>query len=290
MISFRSCLWFDGQALAAAEFYKKIFKNVEITQIEKYGKAGHEIHQQTEGSIMTVAFNIGKQKFLGLNAGPLFKFNPSFSNFIFCSSKNEIDRLWNDLSTDGKIRMSLEEYPWSKKYGWTTDRFGVEWQIMLSENQDEILPALLFVDQLYGQGQNALNFYTKHFKSSEILFKAMDESNKIVMHAQFSLNEQKFVLMEGPGQHGHTFNEAYSIIIECESQKEIDEHWNGLSKGGLASACGWLKDPYGVSWQVNPAQMSHWLKNASDAQKDRLMTTLLKMKKIDIATLEKAIG
>lgn len=258
MISFRSCLWFDGQALPAAEFYKKTFKNVEITQVEKYGKAGQEIHQQPEGSIMTVAFSIGKQKFLGLNAGPLFKFNPSFSNFIFCSSKNEIDRLWSELSAGGKIRMSLDEYPWSKKYGWTTDRFGVEWQIMLSENQDEILPALLFVDQLYGQGQKALDFYTTHFQSSEILFKAMDETKKIVMHAQFSLNGQKFVLMEGQGQHGHTFNEAYSMIIECDSQKEIDEHWTGLSQGGSAGPCGWLKDRYGVSWQIQYLQVTRW--------------------------------
>lgn len=289
MISFRSCLWFDGQALPAAEFYKKVFKNVEIEQLTSYAKAGQDIHQQEEGTLMTVAFSIGKQKFLGLNGGPVFKFTPSFSNFVFCSSVAEAERIWSELSVNGKVRMELAEYPWSKKYGWTTDRFGVEWQIMYSEGRDEVLPAFLFVDRLFGQGQRAIDFYVKHFTQSSVDHISTNDKNNSILFSQFTLGEQKFVLMEGEGAHGHSFNEAYSIIIECDTQDEIDLHWEGLSKGGMQSDCGWLKDSFGISWQIVPKQMSQWLKSATSLQFESFMFSMLQMKKLDIAKLRQSL-
>lgn len=185
--------------------------------------------------------------------------------------------------------MELAEQPWAKKYGWTADRFGVEWQIMHSENENEIVPAFLFVEELFGQGQKAIDFYTQHFKNSEILVKAMNPENNTIMFAQFDLGGQKFVLMEGPGEHGHVFNEAYSIMVECDTQEEIDYHWEGLSKGGSQGPCGWLKDPFGVSWQIAPAQVSEWLAKASPEQKDNFMKQMLQMKKLDIAPLKAAV-
>lgn len=286
MSAFRSCLWFNGNALEAVELYKRIFKEVEIEQVEKYGKAGHDIHGQAEGSVMTIAFNMKGQSFLALNGGANFKFNPSFSNFIYCRSTSEMDQIWTELAKDGNVRMEMGEYPWSKKYGWIADRFGVEWQVIFSETQNEIVPSLLFVDELYGKGLQALNFYTQHFKNSKILSKAMDPSNKIVMHAQVELSGQKINLMEGEGKHGHVFNEAYSLIISCATQEEIDYHWKGLTNGGSPGPCGWLKDPFGVSWQVVPAHLSSWLRSANAQQKERFMSEMMKMSKLDIATLQ----
>jgi predicted 3-demethylubiquinone-9 3-methyltransferase (glyoxalase superfamily) len=290
MISFRSCLWFDDNALQAVEFYKTVFSNVEMGHIERYGKAGFEHHGRAEGTVMTVPFKIGQQKFLALNGGPYFKPNPSLSNFVFCNSKTELQNMWNLLAKDGLTRMELTEYPWAPLYGWIKDRFDTEWQLMYSENQNEVLPAFLFVDSLYGKGSSAIDFYTQHFSPSNVIIKAMDPSNKYVLHSQFTLGDQKFVLSEGAGSHGFVFNEGYSIMIDCETQAEIDYHWNGLiDHGGKKSKCGWLKDQFGVSWQVGPGMLDEWMRTSTPEQKDKFMLALLEMEKLDIELLRAAL-
>lgn len=131
MKTFTPCLWFDGQAEAAAEFYTSIFKNAKITGISRYGKAGAQASGRPEGSVMTVAFQLDGQDFLALNGGPEFKFSPAISFIANCDTQQELDDLWEKLSEGG------EKGP----CGWLTDPFGVSWQIVpriLSEmTQDE---------------------------------------------------------------------------------------------------------------------------------------------------------
>lgn len=122
------CLWFDGHAEEAANFYISIFKDSSIESVIRYTKEGFDIHGQKEGSVQLVSFSINGQPFTALNGGPLFKFSEAVSFQIFCDTQAEIDHYWNKLSSGG------EEGP----CGWLKDKFGLSWQIIPS-----VLPGLL---------------------------------------------------------------------------------------------------------------------------------------------------
>ena len=126
------CLWFDNQAEEAAEFYASIFKNSRITKVSHYGEAGHEVHGQAAGTVMTVAFELDGQGFVALNGGPTFKFNEAISFQVNCETQEEVDYYWESLSEDGDEK--------AQQCGWLKDKYGVSWQIIpriLSEMIDD---------------------------------------------------------------------------------------------------------------------------------------------------------
>ena len=109
------------------------------------------------------------------------------------------------------------------------------------------------------------------------------------MHAQFQLDGTQFMIMESAGEHNFDFNEATSIIVNCQTQEEIDRYWRRLvSSGGKEIECGWLKDKFGVAWQITPVQLERMLKSNNYAARERVTKAFLKMKKFDIAKLEQA--
>jgi len=281
-----SCLWFDTQAEDAAKFYLSVFKNSKITRTACYGESAAQVSGQKKGSVMTVEFEIEHHKILGLNGGPAFKMTPALSFFIWCESDGEIDTLWKKLSDGGNVRMGLDKYPWSEKYGWTADKYGVEWQVMLSKEKQKIAPAFLFVDALFGKGEEAVSFYRSQFENSKIEFLNRDDATGTIKHCVFTLAGQPFVAMEGPGKHGFSFSLAFSLMVQCQTQAEIDRYWADLAEGGETSQCGWLKDKYGVSWQIVPAQMSEWM--SSPVKAERVMHALIQMTKLDLAKLKAA--
>ncbi|HEV3137325.1 MAG TPA: VOC family protein [Pirellulales bacterium] len=114
------CLWFDGQAEEAANFYTSIFENSKIGKISRYTDAGREVHGRPAGSAMTVAFEIAGQPFTALNGGPQFKFSEAISFQVSCETQDEIDYFWSKLSEGGA----------ESQCGWLKDKFGVSWQIV----------------------------------------------------------------------------------------------------------------------------------------------------------------
>lgn len=128
-----------------------------------------------------------------------------------------------------------------------------------------------------GNALEAANFYCSVFTNSKITVNTP-------MVVNFELNGQKFMGLNG-GPH-FTFNEAVSFVVECETQEEIDFFWNKLTAGGSESMCGWLKDKYGVSWQIVPRILAQLMTDANRSQ--RVMQAFMQMKKFDIATLLKA--
>ena len=120
--SISPCLWFDNQAEDAARFYTGIFPSSRITQIARYGEAGHEIHGRPAGSVMTVAFELAGQPFTALNGGPLFKFTEAVSFQVNCKTQADIDYFWDALSAGGD--------PAAQQCGWLKDKFGLSWQIV----------------------------------------------------------------------------------------------------------------------------------------------------------------
>jgi predicted 3-demethylubiquinone-9 3-methyltransferase (glyoxalase superfamily) len=229
---------------------------------------------------------------MGLNGGPQFKINPSISFFVYCDSEEEIEKKWEYLSDGGSIMMALDKYPWNDKYGWCQDKYGVNWQLMLHNTVGQkIVPALMFTQQQSGKAEEAINFYTSLFKDSEVQLisryeKGQGDVEGYINHARFTLNGQVFAAMESSGPHAFTFNEGVSIVIPCDDQEEIDFYWNKLSEGGKESQCGWLKDKYGVSWQIVPAMLGKIMNNPEKSK--RVMQVIMKSVKFNIEELENA--
>jgi predicted 3-demethylubiquinone-9 3-methyltransferase (glyoxalase superfamily) len=270
------CIWYDGNAKAAAEFYCSVFSGAKITT----------------DSPMVVNFELYGQKFMGLNGGPMFKTNPSISFLIICEEDDEIEMLWKALSEDGIVMMPLDKYDWSERYGFVQDKFGLAWQIMKGKYSDvnqKITPTLLFVGNSYGKAEAAVKYYTEVVKPSSvdgILLYAENEGPAAgsVKHSQFILDGKVFMAMDGYGEHKFAFNEGISFVVECKDQEEIDYFWNTLtSNGGQESMCGWLKDKFGVSWQIIPKNIGALIMDPVNGQK--AMQALMQMKKIEIAKL-----
>lgn len=283
-----TCLWFDTQAEEAVRYYTKIFKNSSMGKISRYGKAIAEVAGMEPGSVLVVEFKLENQDMQALNGGPMFNFSPSLSYFISCEDEAEIDEKWKQLSGGGQVRMGLDRYPWAEKYGWTTDKFGVEWQLILAPSKKRIQPAFLFVDALFGKGEEAIKFYTSVFDDSKIESMSKDEKTNSIAHAQFTLAGESFVLMEGQGKHGHNFTHATSFVVNCDTQAEVDRYWNALSAGGSAEPCGWLMDKYGVSWQIVPRVLADLMTDPDSKKTERVMKAMVQMSKLDIEKLQQA--
>jgi predicted 3-demethylubiquinone-9 3-methyltransferase (glyoxalase superfamily) len=291
-------LWFDREAEEAAKYYTSIFKNSRIGRITRASKAGFEIHGIPEGTVMTIEFEIEEQKFIAINGGPLFKFTPAVSFLVACNTKEEVDAIWEKLSEDCTALMELGEYPFSEKYGWTEDRYGLSWQVMFIGGHkmgQKITPTLMFVGEQCGKAEAAINFYTPVFHNAKIgdilRYGKCEEPDKegTIKHAAFTLENQGFAAMDSAGNHNFTFNEAISFMVECGIQEEIDYYWEKLTAdGGQESVCGWLKDKFGVSWQVAPTILGEMLRDHDKKKVERVTNAFLKMKKFDIGELKKA--
>jgi predicted 3-demethylubiquinone-9 3-methyltransferase (glyoxalase superfamily) len=283
-------LWFDKEAKEAAKFYTSIFKDSGV-------KNTTTLHNTPSGSVDIVTIELGGQKFMLISAGPYFKFTPAVSFFVACKTKDEVDALWRRLSAGGVALMDLGEYPFSEKYGWTQDKYGLSWQVMFMGDRDikqKITPVLMFVGNVFGKAEEAINFYTsvfRHAKIGDILrYGKGEEPGKegTVKYAAFTLEDQEFAAMDGAGAHNFTFNEAVSFMVHCDSQDEIDYYWDELSADPKAEQCGWLKDAYGLSWQIVPTVMDEMLEDNDKKKMARVTEAFLKMKKFDIAQLEDA--
>jgi predicted 3-demethylubiquinone-9 3-methyltransferase (glyoxalase superfamily) len=126
-------LWFNDQAEEAVNFYVSIFKNANVGTISRYGKAGAQVANRPEGSVLTVDFTLEGNRFVALNGGPVFKFTPAISFFVGCDTPEEVDLLFNALSEKGEILMPLEKMFWGAYYASFTDKFGIFWMINYEE-------------------------------------------------------------------------------------------------------------------------------------------------------------
>ena len=273
------CLWFDGNGKEAADFYCSLFKNSKINI----------------DTPMVVMFELNGKKFMGLNGGPMFRINPSISLFVLCESINETNDLWNKLLDGGKVLMTIDKYPWSERYGWVQDKFGLTWQVSVvykEGDKQQITPSMLFTGKQFGRAEEAINLYTSVFDKSSTNtlihhYPDGDANAGKVMFSEFILNDYPLIAMDGPGEHAYTFNEAVSFVVNCDTQEDIDYFWNKFTAdGGQESMCGWLKDKFGVSWQIIPSIIGQLMSDPEKAP--RVMQAVMKMKKLDIETMVNA--
>lgn len=291
-------LWYDREAVEAGTLYVSAFQEVFG---EKSGPSGvkniSQLHDTPSGSVDIVSIELSGQGFMLISAGPMFKFTPAVSFLVSCTSKDEVNALWQKLSPGGSVMMPLDAYPFSEWYGWTQDRYGLSWQVMLARNgqvNQRITPMMMFVGKNCGKAEEAMRFYASVFGQSAVgdimrHGKGEDPDKEgTVTYGGFTLEGKDFAAMDSAHPHNFTFNEAVSFIVHCNTQQEIDYHWGKLSADPAAEQCGWLKDRYGLSWQVTPAVMQKMMQSGDRQQLARVTEAFLKMKKFDIATLERA--
>ncbi len=283
-------LWFDKEAKEAAGFYTSVFPDSKITNITT-------LHDTPSGDCDVVSFELSGQSFMAISAGPLFKFTPAVSFLVACKSKDEVGSLWAKLSEGGSALMELGAYPFSEKYGWLQDKYGLSWQVMFMGDRaikQKITPTLMFVGAVCGKAEEAINFYASVFKDTKVhgilRYGKGEEPDKegTIKHAAFTLEGQDFAAMDSAHKHNFTFNEAISLMVHCDTQKDLDYYWGKLSAVPEAEQCGWLKDKYGLSWQIVPTAMDEMMKDKDEKKLARVTEAFLKMKKFDIAELKKA--
>jgi predicted 3-demethylubiquinone-9 3-methyltransferase (glyoxalase superfamily) len=247
------------------------------------------------GSVDIVNIELWGYEFATISAGPMFKFNPSVSFLVVCDTKERVDAIWESLSKGGTALMELGAYPFAERYGWMQDRYGLSWQVIFRpEAKHTIVPTLLFVGDVSGKAEEAFRFYATVFQDSRVdnimRYGPGESPDKegTVRYAGFHLADQPFAAMDSAHRHNFKFNEAISFIVNCETQKELDYYWEKLSAVPSAEQCGWLKDKYGLSWQIVPTIMNELLRNKDPQKLARVTEAFLKMKKFDIETLKRA--
>ena len=297
-------LWFNTEAKEAAHFYTSVFPESKITH-------SSVIKNTPSGDCDILGFELWNHKFMAISAGPYFTINPSVSfivNFdplFFGSSeqaaREKIDEVWSKLIDGGTALMPINEYPFSKRFGWVKDKYGVSWQLMLTnpagEPRPAIIPSLMFVQENCGKAEAAINFYLSVFKNSKLgnlrRYPENSDPNNVdaegtVMFADFMLEGSWFAAMDSGHNHNFKFNEAISFLVSCNNQAEIDYFWEKISAVPQAEQCGWCKDKYGVSWQITSADMQEMMSKGTQEQVNRVTKAFMPMKKIDVAKIQEA--
>jgi len=273
------CLTLKGKITAAADFYIQTFGEGKIIQ----------------SSPFVLLIELSGQKLMLLNDGPSSIPNASVSFMVISETAEETEQYWNKLTEGGKVFMPLDSYDWSIKYGWVEDQYGVSWQLYTGSKSDtpqKFCPTLMFTGANAGKAAEAIHFYTALFPQSHI--EGIMEYNEgdadttgFIKHAQFKINNFIAMAMDSSAAHGFEFNDAISLVVNCDTQAEIDQYWEQLTaNGGHEVACGWLTDKYGISWQIVPGILGKLFTDPERGQ--RVMAALLKMKKLIIADLENA--
>lgn len=290
------CLWFDG-VKEAADFYVSAFPDSKVISTSYYPKTAEEgledFQREFAGKELTIDFQLGDLKFTAINGGPEFKFNPAISFMVNFDplhdeqAREHLDELWGKLVDGGEVKMELGEYPYSKRYGWVQDKYGLTWQLILTDPDGEprpfIIPSLMFSQENTNHAEEAVNFYLSVFKDSKqgTLSRYEEDTGPAkagsLAFIDFVLENQWFAAMDSGVEQDFSFNEAVSFMVNCKDQDEIDYYWGKLSADPEAEVCGWCKDKFGLSWQIVPENMNELTKRPGGFAK------LMKMKKIVIA-------
>jgi predicted 3-demethylubiquinone-9 3-methyltransferase (glyoxalase superfamily) len=265
------CLRYNYNVTEVANYYQRIFKEAVINQQQE----------------ISCSITIHGTSLLLLNTGNAFKQSSAGSNFMYCGSEEYIDALYAEITKEGKIQMPLAAYPWSRKYAWVVDKYGVHWQLDVDDIKtiQKITPAFLFVNNKKALVKKATEKYLQFFKNNMLLMEMPTSATDTeILFAQLKLEGFIVNLMSGAGKHDFDFTNAYSLVVNCDTQAEIDYYWTSLGENGTYERCGWLKDEFGISWQIVPNVLPKLLSNPNKAGK--VIEAMLKMEKFEIEVLE----
>jgi predicted 3-demethylubiquinone-9 3-methyltransferase (glyoxalase superfamily) len=268
------CLWFDHEAHDAARFYSTVFEKAHIAY-----ETGFLAMLQLPGL-----------KIMLMNGGPTYKLSPAMSYYVYCGNEASINSYYALLKEGGELFMPLDSYHWSEKYAWVQDKYGVSWQLDIHDiNSDQkVVPTLLFANEKRELVKNATSHYSGIFSDSKILLESpyppgsgMPEGT--LLFTQFKLDGFIFNAMSSAIPHDFDFTPANSMVIECDTQEEIDHFWEALGVGGKFDRCGWLADKYDVSWQIIPSVLPGLMRDPEKAP--RVAAVFMQMQKLEIAPI-----
>jgi predicted 3-demethylubiquinone-9 3-methyltransferase (glyoxalase superfamily) len=271
------CIMCKNNAKEMAEYYLSVFTDIEIADENNWA----------------VVLNIVGQRVMLLNGGEMAHPNPTISLMYLTTSAFEVQDLYNKLIKGGKDLMPIDSYPFSEKYAWVEDRYNVSWQIITANEKDiiqKIVPTLMFVGENNGKAAEAIDFYTSKFPNSEKLgvLKYTGDEGEIpgnIQHAEFKMLDYLLMIMDSSNLNSINFSEGVSLVVECKTQEEIDKYWDiFISNGGEEGMCGWLKDKFGVCWQIAPSVLKELLKKSPEVMKE-----MINMKKLDIRRLSDSV-
>lgn len=287
-------VWCQGNAAEVGEFYSAVLPKTSAEVTMSYPAQDlPDFQSDFAGQPLVVDVSVGGYQIRLINAGTEFRPTPALSFILnmdplmFDGGEEEartcIHSVWEAFADGGEVRMALGEYPHSKLYGWVEDRFGVNWQLMLTDpagnQRPTLIPQFLFTGPV-AQAQQAIDLYSGLLPDSGtgmVVPKPGDSG--AILFAEFHLAGQWFSAMDGGTDHHFTFTPGLSLQVSCASQDEIDTLWEELSEVPEAEQCGWLVDRFGVSWQIVPQNMGELMKNPGAYQR------MLTMKKIIISEL-----
>lgn len=292
-------LWFDHNAAEAAAFYARVLPDTRVTGVQHYPVEGlPEFQLEFAGKELIVEFEVAGHRFVAINAGPEFPVTTSASFMLnFDPSRDDaarehLDAVWAGLSKGGRVLMPLDAYPFSPHYGWVQDRYGVGWQLILTDPEGEprpfVIPNLLFGGPVQNRAGEALERYASVFPGARVGMVATYPEQVgpavpgSVMFGEVELLGQWFALMDAAVEQQDSFTCGVSFMIECADQAELDRYWAALSEVPEAEQCGWCADRFGLSWQVVPENLGELMRAPGAYQR------LLAMKKIDLAALRGA--
>ncbi|WP_166983194.1 VOC family protein [Paramicrobacterium fandaimingii] len=291
-----SNIWCNGDAEAAGNFYASVFAGASSHVESSYPSEGlADFQRAMAGKALTVSVDIGGTAFTLINAGDEFRPNPSISFFVNIdplqfddetAARAHLDAMWRDLSSGGRELMSLGEYPFSKHYGWVEDRYGVSWQLILTDpdgaSRPYIVPSLMFAGPVQNRANEAIDFYVNLFDDAEAGSRfPYDEQTgpaaaKALAFGDFRIGDQWFAVMDSGVEQDFSFTNGVSLEVLCVDQAEIDRLWDALSAEPEAEQCGWLVDQFGVSWQIVPQNMGELM------QRPQAFEHMMAMKKLVI--------
>lgn len=289
-------IWYTRNAEEAGAYYASIFDETTATVTAQYPDEVPDWQAEFAGAALVVDVAIGDYHLTLINAGGDFRPNASISfmlNFdplMFggddAVARSRMNALWDKLIDGGTALMPLDEYDWSKRYGWVEDRYGVSWQLMLSDPEGWprpfVIPQLMFSGGVVGKSREAATFYTELFDDAEMGMiaeypqPAGNAPAGSIMFGEFRIGNQWFSMMDDGSGGSNPFTPAVSLEVQCADQAEIDRYWNALSVRPEAEQCGWLTDAWGVSWQIVPENMAELM------QRPNAYANMLEMKKLII--------
>lgn len=269
-------IWINRVADDAADFYLAALPDTAVVGRQTYPTEGLlDFQEEFAGQTLVVELEIAGYRMALINAGDEFAPTPAISFFLnFDPSERddahgELTRTWERLIEGGNVLMELGEYPFSPHYGWVRDRYGVSWQLMLTNPDGEprpfVIPDLMFCGPAQNQAQEAVDLYLSVFPDAALGNRVhYDEAQgpvttDSVIFSDFQIRGEWLSAMDSAVEQPFTFSPGVSLLFNARGQEEIDHLWNALSAVPAAEQCGWLQDRYGVSWQIVPDNLAELL-------------------------------
>lgn len=287
-------IWSNGVAEEQANFYAGVFRDCTAEVTGRYPTEGlPDFQKDMAGKPVTVDMQLAGTRITLINAGPEFAPNPSinfmlnFDPVLYSDASEYLEEAFEKLAEGGFVMMPLDEYPFSSKYAWVQDKYGVSWQLILTNPEGEprpfVLPSLMFCGAAQNKCREAVSSYIELIPNSawgmvaEYPEQTGPAEAGCIVFSDFQLGGQWFTAMDSAVDQPFTFSEGVSLMLNAHGQDEIDRYWLELSTVPEAEQCGWCKDAYGLSWQVVPDNMDELM------SKPGAYEAMMQMGKLEIA-------